>query len=77
MFDLGEKIWLQSYIRPVRAGGKACWPWWNTPGKTSSPLSPRRTWHHSGSLPRGPTCHAIIRTSTCATFQPSTPSAWL
>jgi hypothetical protein len=26
MFDLGEKIWLQSYIRPVRAGGKACWP---------------------------------------------------
>jgi hypothetical protein len=26
MFDVGVKIWLQPYIRPVVQTGSACWP---------------------------------------------------
>jgi hypothetical protein len=72
MFDLGEKIRLQSYIRPVGAGGFSLLALMEFAGEGLISCKSSKDQSSFRFASRGPTCHAINRASTCATFQSST-----
>jgi hypothetical protein len=69
MFDAGEKDWLQSYIRPrLQTGFQSAGPDGIRRGRPHLLGALEGLATIQASLPRGPTNHAINRTSTCATF---------